>query len=119
MKFLNILSGGMTLLFLVWTYYQLNDVDGEAPIWVLAYGATAVLSALYMFNKVSLAPVAIVAGLFVVWALVWISRIQLQSSIFGVDAWMQNEYLRESGGLVVMIVWLGVLSLVLYRRSRG
>ncbi|MDZ4699997.1 MAG: transmembrane 220 family protein [Rhodothermales bacterium] len=119
MKPLNVISAGMTVLFVVWAYYQLDDVDGEAAIWAAAYGVAAVISALFVFRKIALMPVAIVAGLYLLWALVNIPRIELQSSLFGAEVWMQNELLRETGGLLIMVLWLGVLTLHLYRRGRG
>jgi len=94
-------------------------VDGEAAIWAAAYGVAAVISALFVFRKIALMPVAIVAGLYLLWALVNIPRIELQSSLFGAEVWMQNELLRETGGLLIMVLWLGVLTLHLYRRGRG
>ncbi len=116
MKPLTFVSAGMTVLFVVWAYYQFDDVDGEAAIWVAAYGIAAVLSALFVFRKLSLLPVAIIGGLYLLWAFINIPRIELQSSLFGADVWMQNELLRETGGLLIMVLWLGVLALHLYRR---
>jgi Transmembrane family 220, helix len=118
-KPLTFISAGMTVLFVVWSYYQFDDVDGEAAIWVAAYGIAAVLSALFVFRKLALMPVAIVTGLYLIWALVNVPRIELQSSLFGADVWVQNELLRETGGLLIMVLWLGVLTLYLYRRSKG
>jgi hypothetical protein len=108
----------MTVLFAVWSYYQFNDADGEAALWAAAYAVAAVLSALYVFRRLALAPVAIVGGLYLVWAIVLIPQIELQTSIFGKEAWLQNELLRETGGLVIMILWLAVLAVVLYRRTK-
>lgn len=91
---------------------QLNDVD--ALIWVLAYGAVAVISALAALPKgirlVTL-PALVLGIIFALWG-IWLFR---QTT----GRWWDGEVEREVGGLFISALWTTALSILSRRLSRS
>lgn len=87
------------LLFAVFAFYQSNDPD--AMIWMLIYGAAALLSVLVLLNKITrpVLYVAMFAFLIGAW-LLWpdsYEGLQLKEGMYTQDI----ELARESLGLVI------------------
>ncbi|MFN0122461.1 MAG: transmembrane 220 family protein [Blastocatellia bacterium] len=112
----------MLLAFLLSVAVQYNDPDPAR--WMLMYGAAAVACALfarglnlwYLFTGVALV------------ALFWM--VAIAPAILGkvaiadlFQAWeMKNhdiEIARESGGLLIVIVWMVLLAIASFRRERA
>lgn len=90
------------LLFAVFAFYQSNDPD--AMIWMLIYGAAALLSVLVLLNKITrpVLYVAMFAFLIGAW-LLWpdsYEGLQLKEGMYTQDI----ELARESLGLVICAV---------------
>ena len=108
--FMKVCSAGMALLFIVWAYYQHNDPDPF--LWILVYAVAALASVLFLIQRL---PLVFSAGYFAicgVWALYLLTQLSGDLSIYS------NEILRELVGLVVICIWMGVLSLWLYRGGK-
>ena len=105
---MQIASAGMTVLFIVWAYYQRNDVD---PIlWVSIYAIAALCCALFIFNKLPLwLPAALGAG-----CTIWAVYLFFQPEYDG-SALIYIEEWREAIGLLVIGLWMGVM--IIYRRK--
>lgn len=94
-------SAGMTILFTVWAYYQLNDVD---PLhWVTIYAVAALFSLLFMFGK--LAPsLALTAGIVcLTYAIYLFTQAEFGPPLITIEEW------REAIGLLVIGGWMGVI----------
>lgn len=87
------------LLFIIFAVYQANDPD--AMMWILIYGAAALLALLVFLNKIGrpvlwIALIAFVAGAFMLWPDSF-EGLQLKEGMY-----TQNiEKARESLGLLI------------------
>ncbi|MEM6647513.1 MAG: transmembrane 220 family protein [Bacteroidota bacterium] len=97
-----LIQGVMTLLFISWAYFQLNDPDSEP--WVAMYLATAVLSGAAVFGKTpAAAPLGLV--LFTATWLVILIPEALQHAFGAFFEEVEGEVWRESGGLLITGLW--------------
>ena len=101
------LSAGMAVLFAVWAYYQWNDPD-SIP-WVAIYAAASIVSLVFVTGKLPLAAPSIIGSVSVLWAAYLATQITYGPPLIAIEEW------REMMGLVVVVVWMGVLLLALYR----
>jgi hypothetical protein len=91
-----------TLLFVIFAVYQTNDPD--ALIWILIYGAAALLALLVFLNKISrpvlwVALVAFVAGSVILWPESF-EGLQLKEGMYSPAI----ELARESLGLLIAAI---------------
>ncbi len=110
-RFMKVWSAGMALLFIVWAYYQHNDPDPF--LWILVYAVAALASVLFLIQRL---PLIFSAGYLAIcgtWALYLLTQLSGDLSIYS------NEILREMVGLVVICIWMGVLTLWLYRGAKA
>jgi hypothetical protein len=100
-------SGGVAILFGLMAAVQFNDPDPY--VWVLAYGAAAVGSALYAAGAFPRRPAAILCGGYVLGILILLPQVWA-SSLFQAEEMMGlAEVAREIGGLALAAGWMGVL----------
>jgi len=100
------LCGGMMVVFLASCAVQYNDPDPAT--WVIAYGIAGVFTAFALAGR--LTPLVIPAGLiYLAWAMYNMPHIASSE-------WLHTETSRESGGLMISAIWMGVLSLAWYRK---
>ena len=93
-----ITGAGMTLLFIVWAYYQRNDADPF--IWVTVYACAACFSLFFALDKLATVP-AIVFGLVcLAWSLALLTQAEYGSPLITIEAW------REGMGLLVIGLWM-------------
>jgi hypothetical protein len=119
LKALNVLFG---LAFVLAASVQLNDPD---PVrWVLVYLSAAALTVLFHVGRMDWRTSAALSAITVVWASTLIPTVIAHppplSEVFG-DVKMYApgvEEAREAGGLLLVSVWVGALTLAV-RRSRS
>lgn len=103
-------------VFTLFTYWQFNDYDQYGTElwygWVVLYGATALLSLGAVYRPLSRVNYMILGLLAIVGAWIRATSISWDEPIFYNEA---NPAGNESGGLLVVGVWLIVLS---YTRTR-
>jgi hypothetical protein len=92
-------AGVWTLLFAVFAFYQSNDPDGM--IWMLIYGAAALLSVLVLVDKISrpvlfIAMFAFLIGAFLLWPDSY-EGLKLEEGMYTKNI----ELARESLGLLI------------------
>ena len=108
---LRVLSGAFALLFLFGAAVQWNDPD---PLrWMLAYGAVAALSAGAAAGRLTVVPTGVVLAGLTLWLAIW-SPAFANSSLaamqsFGMSGAVQEEEVREAWGLLLLVLWTGVL----------
>lgn len=107
---MRITSAGMTLLFIVWAYYQRNDVD--PALWVTIYAVAALLSLLFMFNKLAPGLALTFGSVCMAGALYLFTQIEFGPPLITIEAW------REAVGLIVIGTWMGVM-LLAQRRAHS
>ena len=98
----HLIQAGMTILFLFWAYFQINDPDFEP--WVAMYLATAVLSGAAVVGKT---PAAAPLGL-VLFTLCWLVILIPEAMQHAFGAFfeeVEGELWRESGGLLITGLW--------------
>lgn len=100
---MRVISAGMTVLFIVWAYYQHNDVD--PVLWVSVYTLAALLSTLFVFDKLP-SPVAMTFGAgCLAGAMYLFSQVEFGPALITIEAW------REAVGLIIISTWMGVILL--------
>lgn len=102
-KTLRIISAGMTFLFLVWAYYQRNDID--PALWVSLYVIAALLSVLFVFNKRVYGLAMTFGAGCVAGAIYLFTQIEFGPPLITIEAW------REAIGLIIISTWMGVMVL--------
>ena len=122
--FLRVVSGVMTLVFLLSVAVQYNDPD--AIVWMAIYGAAAILSALAAWKPDrpdgrAAALVAVIATLWGAWLLVGVAgRVNWGLSVM--DYHMKapaSEQARESIGLGLVAAWCALLAVARWPRRRA
>jgi Transmembrane family 220, helix len=101
---MRILSGLMVLLFVVSIILQWNDPDGY--LWTLVYAPPAFFSVTYVLGKHYMWLTLLGFVLYVLAAIYWCPPLGNLSGNF-----IDNEEVREAGGLLVSAIWMGILSL--------
>lgn len=101
------------LLFLIAAGLQYNDID--AAVWISTYGAAAVCCILWRWKPVKPFWYIALAAICLVWAIstLWTHAGQLSWDGMFNSIQMKNhsiEIIREAGGLFVITIWMGVLS---------
>jgi|GEM_PF-2993160 len=94
-------TAGMTILFTVWAYYQINDVD---PLkWVAIYALAALFSLLFMFGKLA-SWLALTAGIIcITYAIYLLTQAEFGPPLITIEEW------REAVGMIVIAGWMGVI----------
>ena len=100
-----------TLLFSLFSYWQLNDLDQYGTNlwqgWLFTYALTALACFISIFKKL---PTRIYSGgaiLALAHACLRLLAIQMERGIFFVP---DNPAGNETGGLLIVAVWLGALA---------
>lgn len=101
-------SGGAAILFGLMAAVQFNDPDPY--VWVLAYGAAAVGSALYAGGVFPRRAAAILCGGYVLGILILLPRVWASSPFRAEQMMGLAEAAREIGGLALAAGWMGVLA---------
>lgn len=97
-----LIQGVMTVLFISWAYFQINDPDFEP--WVAMYLATAVLSGAAVFGRTpTAAPLGLVL-LTLMWLIILIPE-AMQHAFGAFFEEVEGELWRESGGLLITGLW--------------
>jgi len=101
----------MALLFCLFTYWQLNDLDQYHTerwyLWVAAYGLCALVSLVSFFRRlpvivyISMVVAAISAAIIRVQGVEWSHTILYNPN---------NPSGNETGGLLVVAIWMGILA---------
>jgi hypothetical protein len=116
MKIVNLI---LAVMFLVFAFVQINDPD--PVLWILIYGAMAViciLAAFKLYSKIAL--IILMVGYFV-YALVFLPGVQEwlaqhdQSMLFDDIAKMQHLYVEESREFLGLMICIIVLIMQLIR----
>jgi hypothetical protein len=117
MRALNVL---MAVLFFLSAALQYNDPD---PIgWICIYSAAAIVSLWAAIRRVPLQIPAVVGAVALVWALTLLPRLVgkpiIWSQVFGAIEMANTvvEEVRETGGLLIITIWMAILS---FYSSRG
>ena len=98
-----VISAGMTMLFVVWAYYQRNDVD--PLLWVTIYVIAALFSLLFAVNKLA-SSMAITLGIVcATWAIYLLTQAEFGPPLITIEEW------REAVGLLVIGGWMGIILL--------
>ena len=118
-----ILAGLMAALFFFSCYLQLNDPDPER--WIAMYGAAGVVCTLHAFGRGPAWLAGLVTAAAIAWALVWAPRVLGVTHVKEMfEEWhmtkgnVHAEEGRELGGLVIIIVTCGAITLA-RRRARA
>lgn len=94
----------MFLLFLICIALQYNDPD--PLVWIPIYAVPAFFSLMYFFGKRYLWMTLLAFVVYIICAIYWCPPIaSVKGNIF------DNEEVRESGGLLISGIWMGILSL--------
>ena len=117
---MKIISGFMAALFLFSVAVQYNDPD---PLgWMIAYTVPAALSIAACLGRYPFRVTAVTTVVFAVAMLFWIPElVGARAATFtsmGMESRIDEEA-REGLGLLICLVWSGVLSREAWRRSRG
>ncbi len=99
----------MTLLFLVWAYYQLNDSD--ALLWVMVYLVAVASCVLYIVDRLPAIVPVVYGGLCVLWAAYLSVQFTWAPPLVLIEQW------REMMGLLIIAVWMGVLAWHAWKRK--
>ena len=116
MKVLRAVSALFALLFSFAAVVQLNDPD--PALWVLAYGAAAVLAGLFAAGRALLIPNAIAALAFAAGFMILAPSLPDAPAAAFQSVEMQavaHEEPREALGLALCAVWSGLLALTAWR----
>lgn len=114
---LRIVSGIMFLIFGLCIAVQINDPDGS--FWMVIYAFPALVSAMAVFNKFTIASVLGAIAYPVAFAVLmpWDHIDQLGAYVSEVHMSSQaSEYSREAIGLLIAGVWMAVLAFAWYRK---
>ena len=104
-----VICGAMLIVFFASCAVQYNDPDPWT--WIIAYGIAGVFTALALADR--LTALVIPAGLaYFGWAMYNMPHIDSSK-------WLTTETSRESGGLMLSAIWMGVLALAWYRKRHG
>ncbi len=95
---MQVISLAMTILFLFWSYYQLNDQD--ALQWVLVYALAAILSGVFVLGYLTNVPPLILGVGCAIWAGYLAMQITYEPPLIAIEEW------REMIGLLVVAVWM-------------
>lgn len=101
----------MTLLFLVWAYYQINDQD--SLLWIMVYLVSAVPGVLYIFDRLPALVPVVLGGICLVWAAFLSTQFTYEPPLILIEEW------REMMGLVVIAVWMGILAWHARKQGQG
>lgn len=104
---MRVVGTGMTILFAVWAYYQLNDID--PVLWVTIYIVAAFLSLMGVFTKMSPGIPLAAGGASLFGALFLLVQVEFGQPLITIEEW------REAIGLLVISAWMAVL--FLFHRS--
>ncbi len=100
---LRTIGAGMTILFIVWAYYQRNDVD--PLVWVTIYAIAALFSLLFMVNKLA-SSLALGFGIVCLAGAIYLfSKVEFGPALITIEAW------REAVGLLIISTWMGIMLL--------
>lgn len=102
-----VISAGMVIVFIASCAVQYNDPDPFT--WVIAYGIAGVFSAMAVAGRFT--------GLVIPAGLIYLSWAMYNMPHIDSSEWLTTETSRESGGLMLSAIWMGVLALV-WDRSR-
>lgn len=97
----------VALLFACFAVVQYNDPD--PLIWILAYGYAAAVTIPPIFGRHTLWP-ALGLALYLGWSFTLIGTVDAH--------WIEVEEARESLGLLLAALWMGVLLYLWVRRRR-
>ncbi len=106
---MRVASAGMTLLFTVWAYYQLNDLDPF--IWVTVYSIAALISLLFLFGRMASWLPLTMAVLCILCAVYLFTQADYGPPLITIEEW------REAVGLLVIAAWMSTLLFYLGRGS--
>lgn len=105
-------------VFVLFTYWQFNDFEQYGTEfwygWIVLYGATALLSLGAVFRPLSHGSYMIFGLLAIVGALIRTTSINWDEPIFYNE---ENPAGNESGGLLIVGVWLIFLAYMLSKRK--
>ncbi len=107
---LRIVAAAMLILFVSWAGFQYNDPD--ALLWMIIYGAAAVLTVLFLRGRFPSLPAKAYFGFCLIYAAYLLVRVVLEREFFF------DEQGREMMGLVICAAWAGFL-LRLQRPTRA
>ena len=98
---LRTVSAGMTILFIVWAYYQLNDVD---PVqWVTVYAIASLFSLLFMLDKLASWLALMLGTICLLFAAYLFMQADYGAPLITIEEW------REAIGLLVIGSWMGAI----------
>jgi peptidoglycan/LPS O-acetylase OafA/YrhL len=97
---MRVISWAMAAVFVGFTIVQFNDVD--AAIWIVAYGACALLSVLRATGRTPRIGATACALVYGIWAVVLFTQTRGQ--------WWDGEIEREVGGLAIAALWCAILA---------
>ena len=109
----------MVLVFLVFIAVQYNDPD---PLrWIAMYGAAVLVCVLGAVRKAHYLVPALVGLISLMWAVMLAPDVIGKVSFSELFASTQMksavvELGRETGGLLIVFLWMAILTVVLYRR---
>ena len=120
MKITNIIFAS---LFLFSASIQYNDPDPF--VWMTLYGMAAVACILFLLNKKIWCLPGIIAGISFLWLISLFSALAdsptpiIWADVFGRADMKTNsvELAREILGLFIVFIWMGVLSLVIFKEK--
>ena len=118
-----IVAGAMAVLFFFCVYLQLNDPD---PVrWGAMYAGAGLVCALYALGRGPAWLGGLVTAVAIAWALVWAPRVIGVTHFADMFAeWhmttgnVHTEEGRELGGLIIIIVACGAVTLARFRQQR-
>lgn len=113
-------DGLWALLFSYAAFVNLNDPD--PLIWLGLYGAGAIAAALDIFGQLRLRLAAMLSGLYALGALLVASQgMDTSHPMQGFPQYgiFREEVVRESLGLGLVALWLGVLAVRMWRQQRA
>lgn len=119
-----VLAGLMAILFFFSVYLQFNDPD---PVrWSLMYGGAGVVCLLYAFGRGPAWFAGLVTAVAIAWAAVWAPRVIGVTHVPDMFAeWhmtsgnVHAEEGRELGGLLIVILVCGAVTLARRRQARA
>jgi len=118
-RLFNIFNIVMALVFLVFVAVQYNDPD---PLrWIAMYSAAALVCVLSAMHKAHYLMMVLIGLISLVWAAMLAPDVIGKVSFGELFASMQMKSVavelgRETGGLLIVFLWMAVLTVVLRRR---
>lgn len=119
-RFLTYLSYLMFAVFVLSAAVQYNDPD--PLLWIFVYGGAALLTWLFIRDRLSWWVSAIAGATLLLWALVLLPEVW---GVVGIpdlfEAWEMNnmaiETAREAGGLLIIAAWLLAVTWFTFKRE--